>query len=82
MKGKGRKKTGLALKRRQYEGVLNVMTLWFPLQFIFLIYMSVFIPIPKERTAKESSNYRTIALISHTSNVQNSPSQASAIREL
>ena len=43
---------------------------------------SVFIPIPKTGNAKESSNYHTIALISHTSNVQNSPSQASAIREL
>ena len=37
---------------------------------------SVFIPIPKKGNAKECSNYRTIALISHTSkvNVQNSPS--------
>ena len=30
---------------------------------------SVFIPIPKEGNAKESSNYRTIALISHASKV-------------
>ena len=30
---------------------------------------SVFIPIPKKYNAKECSNYRTIALISHTSNV-------------
>ena len=30
---------------------------------------SVFIPIPKEGNAKECSNYRTIALISHTSKV-------------
>ena len=30
---------------------------------------SVFIPIPKEGSAKECSNYRTIALISHTSKV-------------
>ena len=50
---------------------------------------SVFIPIPKKCNAKECSNYHTIALISHTSKVnskftlaQNSPSQASAIREL
>ena len=45
---------------------------------------SVFIPIPKKGNAKECSNYCTIALISHTSksNAQNSPSQASAIREL
>ena len=44
--------------------------------------MSVFIPIPKKGSAKECSNYRTIALISHPkSNAQNSPSQASAICE-
>ena len=30
---------------------------------------SVFIPIPKEGNAKECSNYRTIALISHSSKV-------------
>ena len=30
---------------------------------------SVFIPIPKKGNAKECLNYRTIALISHTSNV-------------
>ena len=42
---------------------------------------SVFIPIPKKGNAKECSNYGTIALISHASNVQNSPSQTSAIRE-
>ena len=42
---------------------------------------SVFIPIPKKGNAKECSNYRTIALISHASNVQNSPSQASTIHE-
>ena len=30
---------------------------------------SVFIPIPKKGNAKECSNYRTIALISHTSRV-------------
>ena len=43
---------------------------------------SVFIPIPKKSNAKECSNYRTIPLISLTSNVQNSLSQASAICEL
>ena len=42
---------------------------------------SVFIPIPKKGNAKEGSNYHTIALISHASNAQNSPSQASAICE-
>ena len=31
--------------------------------------MSVFIPIPKKSNAKEYSNYRTIALISHASKV-------------
>ena len=31
--------------------------------------MAVFIPIPKKGNAKECSNYRTIALISHTSKV-------------
>ena len=30
---------------------------------------SVFIPIPKKGTAKECSNYQTIALISHASKV-------------
>ena len=30
---------------------------------------SVFIPIPKKGNAKECSNYRTIILISHASNV-------------
>ena len=36
---------------------------------------SVFIPVPKKGNAKECSDYRTIALISHTTkvNAQNSP---------
>ena len=44
---------------------------------------SVFTPIPKKDNAKECSNYRTTALISHTSKVmlQNSPSQASKVCE-
>ena len=42
---------------------------------------SVFIPIPKKGNAKECSNYHTTALISHASNVQNSPRQASTIHE-
>ena len=43
---------------------------------------SVFIPIPKKGNAKEGLNYHTIALISHlVSNPQNSPIQASTIRE-
>lgn len=45
MKGKERKKNGLAWKRRQEEGVSNVMTLWFPLQFIFLTYMKIRDPL-------------------------------------
>ena len=43
--------------------------------------LSVFIPISKKDNAKECLNYHTITLISHTSNVQNSPSQASEICE-
>ena len=42
---------------------------------------SVFSLIPKKGNAKECSNYRTTALISHASKAQNSPSQASAICE-
>ena len=38
--------------------------------------MSVFIPIPKNGNPKECSNYRTIALISHTSKVMLKISQA------
>ena len=41
----------------------------------------VFTPIPKKGNAKECSNYRKIAFISHASNAQNSPNQASTIRE-
>ena len=41
------------------------------------------ISISKKGNAKECSNYRTIALISHASkvNTQNSPSQASTVYE-
>ena len=38
---------------------------------------SVFIPIPKKGNAKECSNYRTIAIISHTSRVMLKILQAS-----
>ena len=41
-----------------------------------------FLSNPKERQCQECSNYHTIALISHASNAQNSPSQASTVREL
>ena len=43
---------------------------------------SVFIPIPKKGNAKDCSNYHTIPIISHASNVQHSPSQASTVHEL
>ena len=43
---------------------------------------SVFIPIPKKGNAKECSNNRTIALISHTTKDSlNSPSQATTVQE-
>ena len=41
--------------------------------------MSVFIPIPKKGNAKEWSNYRTIALISHASKVMLKTSKAGFI---
>ena len=37
--------------------------------YSFILKRSVFIPIPKKGNAKECSNYRTIALISHASKV-------------
>ena len=43
---------------------------------------SVFIPIPRRAVPKTCSNYCTIVLISHASNTQNSPSQASIVHEL
>ena len=43
---------------------------------------SVFIPIPNKGNAKECLNYITIALISHASNGQNSPSQPSIVHGL
>ena len=44
---------------------------------------SVLIPIPKKSNAKESSNYRTIALISYTSRVMFKilQAKASTVRE-
>ena len=41
--------------------------IWKPQQWPEDWKRSVFIPIPKKGNAKECSNYRTIALISHTS---------------
>ena len=43
--------------------------IWIPHQWPRDWKMSVFIPIPKKGSAKEFSNYRTIALISHASKV-------------
>ena len=43
--------------------------IWRTLQWPKDWKMSVFIPIPKKGNAKECSDYRTIALISHTSKV-------------
>ena len=43
---------------------------------------SVFIPIPTKGNAKECSNDRTIAVISHASKAENSPSQALTVCEL
>ena len=43
--------------------------IWKPQQWPQDWKRSVFIPIPKKGNSKECSNYRTIALISHTSKV-------------
>ena len=43
--------------------------IWIPQQWPQDWKRSVFIPIPKKGNAKECSNYRTIALISHASKV-------------
>jgi len=51
--------------------------IWKPQQWPQDWKSSVFIPMPKKGNAKESSNYRTIAL----SNAQNSPSLVSTICE-
>ena len=56
--------------------------IWKTLQWPQDWKMSVFIPIPKKGNAKECSNYCTIALISHASNSQNSPSLAYMNHEL
>ena len=42
---------------------------WQAFNELILLKRSVFIPIPKKGNAKECSNYRTIALISHASKV-------------
>ena len=43
--------------------------IWKTQQWLQDMKRSVFIPIPKKGNAKECSNYRTIALISHASKV-------------
>ena len=43
--------------------------IWTPQQWPQNWKRSVFIPVPKKGNAQESSNYYTIALISHTSKV-------------
>lgn len=45
LKGKGRKKNGFVWNRSRVEGVLSVMTLWLPLQFIFLIFIKIQDPL-------------------------------------
>ena len=51
--------------------VLNSMCqqIWKTQQWLQDLKRSVFIPIPKKGNAKECSNYHTIALILHSSNV-------------
>ena len=51
------------------EKVLHLICqqIWITQQWPQVPKKSVFIPIPKKSNAKECSNYRTIALISHTS---------------
>ena len=55
--------------------------IWKPQQWTQDWKRSVFVPIPKKGKPKEYSNYHTIALIPHSSNAQNSPSQVSTVRE-
>ena len=56
------------------DGVVKVLhsisqQIWRTQQWPQVWKRSVFIPIPKKGNAKECSNYRTIALISHTSKI-------------
>ena len=51
------------------EGVITDLEPDIPQQWPQNWKRSVFIPIPKKDDAKECSNYRTIALISHASKV-------------
>ena len=48
---------------------LDILECWKTQQWLQDWKRSVFFPIPKKGNAKECSNYRTIALISHASNV-------------
>ena len=51
--------------RKVFISVLVIITN----KYFYYIIPLVFIPIPKKGSAKECSNYRTIALISHASKV-------------
>ena len=57
-----------AVKSNIAKGTWNVRSIPF-LSFIEDWKSSVFIPVPKKGNAKECSNYCTIALISHASEV-------------
>ena len=58
------------LKNDAVESVeLSMPTIWKTQQWPQDWKKSVFIPIPKKGNAKECSNYHTIALISHASQV-------------
>ena len=52
-----------------HPSVVKVLHIWKIQQWPQDWKRSVFIPIPKKGNAKECSNYRTVALISHTSKV-------------
>ena len=71
----------LAIKTMLWKCCTQCQQIWKTQQWPQDWKRSVFIPIPKKGNSKECSNYCTNVLISHTSNAQNSPSQASAIHE-
>ena len=51
------------------HGNTSWQTFTFEVSFSFNWVIAMFIPIPKKGNAKDCSNYRTIALISHASKV-------------